>query len=245
MSLPANFQPQHPFDNGEISIRDEALAQKPLSGDVLKQHLADYQGMVAHQDAELGRVFAALRSGGLESNTIVVYVSDHGLALGSHGLLGKQNLYEHSLRVPLLMAGPGVPAGAVDHSLVYSMDLYATLAHLAGISLTGSLDCQPLPSIAATTAIAHRENIFAMYKDVQRSIRDARWKLIRYHVNGADRLQLFDLQEDPDELNDLSVISGHEETIRRLLGLLREWQQRVGDHWMPDLDNAAHSGSVT
>lgn len=245
MSLPANFQPEHPFDNGEISIRDEGLAKKPLSAEVLKQHLADYQGMIAHQDAQLGRVFAALRSAGLESNTIIVYVSDHGLALGSHGLLGKQNLYEHSLRVPLLMAGPGIPVGAVDHSLVYSMDLYATLAHLAGISLAGSLDCQPLPSIAAPVTAPRRESIFAMYKDCQRSVRDARWKLIRYHVNGADRLQLFDLQEDPDELNDLSAVSGHEETIRRLLGLLCEWQQRVGDHWMPDLDKAPHSGSVT
>jgi arylsulfatase A-like enzyme len=241
MPLPANFEPEHPFDNGELAIRDETLAAKPLSGAALQTHLADYYGMIAHQDAQLGRVFDALRTAGLESSTIVVYVSDHGLALGSHGLLGKQNLYEHSLRVPLIMAGPGVEAGAINHSLVYSMDLYASLAGLAGLAPTGPVDSRPLVSLNGSTPAQPRENIFAMYKDCQRMVRDGRWKLIRYHVKGRDRLQLFDLENDPDELTDLSSAPRHAKTIRRLLGLLVDWQDRVGDRWMPRLDSGPYS----
>jgi arylsulfatase A-like enzyme len=124
------------------------------------------------------------------------------------------------------------------------MDLYATLAGLAGIEVPGALDSRPLFPFIGPTPTPARENIFAMYKDCQRSIRDRRWKLIRYHVQGSDRLQLFDLEKDPNELNDLSAVSGNEETIQRLLDLLREWQHRVGDRWMPDLDSRLHSRSV-
>jgi arylsulfatase A-like enzyme len=232
LPLPANFLPEHPFDNGEMIIRDETLAAKPLAPAVARQHLADYYGMIAHQDAQLARVFAALRQAGLEANTIVVYVSDHGLALGSHGLLGKQNLYEPSIRVPLLLSGPGVPAGCVSQNLAYSFDLYATLAGLAGIATPAGLDSRPLLAAGGQPCATGRDEHFALYKDCQRMASDGRWKLIRYRVGTTERLQLFDLERDSDERNDLSGESAHQETIGRLLASLSKWQRNVGDRWM-------------
>jgi len=231
LPLPPGFLPEHPFDNGEMQIRDETLAPKPLTPPVIRRQLADYYGMIAHQDAQLGRVFAALRRAGLESSTIVVYVSDHGLALGSHGLLGKQNLYEHSVRVPLLLSGPGVPAGRVDHGLAYSLDLFATLAQLAGLAVPSGLDSRAL--LANGAGAPGRAQVFALYKDCQRMVNDGRWKLIRYHVQGRETLQLFDLKNDPREEHNRIREPAQRENTARLSRLLAAWQQSIGDRWMP------------
>ena len=233
LPLPPSFLPDHPFDNGEIDIRDETLAPKPLTPEVIRQHLADYYGMISHQDEQLGRVLAALERTSFAANTVVVYVSDHGLALGSHGLLGKQNLYEPSVRVPLLLSGPGVPRGAVCERLVYSLDLYATLAGLAEITVPEATESRPLLATAGDDGAPGRETIFSMYKDCQRMVRDDRWKLIRYRVNGVERLQLFDLQNDPGEMRDLAADPAHADIVSRLLDRLGGWQKRVEDRWMP------------
>ncbi|QYM78621.1 sulfatase-like hydrolase/transferase [Horticoccus luteus] len=230
--LPANFLPDHPFDNGEIAIRDERLADHPLQPDVLRAHLAAYYGMISHHDAQLSRVFTALREAGLESNTLVVYVSDHGLSLGSHGLLGKQNLYEESVRVPLLLAGPGVTAGRTETAPVYSLDLFSTLPALAGLPAAPAHDSRPLP-LTASTPDGRRHFVFALYKDCQRMVSDGRWKLIRYYVHGQERRQLFDLDNDPAELTDLSTVAAHQPVIHRLLARLNAWQSSIGDRWLP------------
>ena len=229
--LPSNFQPAHAFDNGELEIRDELLAPRPLSGKVVREHLADYYGMISHHDACLGRVFDALRDTGQAANTLVVYVSDHGLALGSHGLLGKQNLYEHSVRVPLIIAGPGVPAGERRAELAYAFDLFATLCDLAKVPVPEGIDSQSLVPVLAGTGQG-RETLCAAYMDCQRMATDGRWKLIRYLVAGQERLQLFDLSSDPDERQDLASDPASRPIINRLLGTLRDWQETVRDQWM-------------
>ena len=234
IELPPNFLPAHPFDNGELEIRDEKLAPKPLVPATLRQHLADYYGMISHQDEQLKRVLTALRASGAEENTIIVYVSDHGLALGRHGLLGKQNLYEHSVRVPMLLSGPGIAAGVICREMVYSLDLYATLAGLAGHS-GRSRPRQPESARCRWRAAPQRgrDLVFALYKDCQRMACDGRWKLIRYRVKGRERLQLFDLAQDPDELNDLSAEPRRQAELERLRSQLAEWQRTIGDRWMP------------
>ena len=105
--LPANFLSQHPFNNGEMIVRDEQLAPWPRSPEVVRQHLADYYASIAFLDQQIGRILDALKSSGHLDSTIIVFSSDHGLALGSHGLFGKQNLYDHSMHAPLIFAGPG------------------------------------------------------------------------------------------------------------------------------------------
>lgn len=233
LPLPCDFRPDHPFDNGEMDIRDEILARKPLTPGVTRRHLAAYYGMISHQDAQIGKVLKALKDSGAESNTIVVYVSDHGLAIGSHGLLGKQNLYEPSVRVPLILSGPGIPAGEVNHNLVYSLDLYATLARLAGVDTPGDGISRSLLTEDGRSFAAGRDHIFSMYKDCQRMVSDGCWKLIRYHVNGAERQQLFDLDHDPHELDDRASDPAVRQILGRLAHLLDDWQTKTGDRWMP------------
>ncbi len=132
--LPPNFQPQHAFNNGALTIRDEALAPWPRTPEVVRQHLADYYASIGFLDSQVGRILDALRASGQYERTMIVFTSDHGLAIGSHGLFGKQNLYDHSMRSPLVIAGPGVPKGRRSDAMCYLLDIFPTLGELAGVS---------------------------------------------------------------------------------------------------------------
>lgn len=232
--LPANFLPEHPFDNGELEVRDERLAPRPREPAVVREELARYYAMISHHDACLGRVFEVLRETGAADDTIVVYLSDHGLALGSHGLLGKQSLYEHSLRVPLLLRGPGVSAGRRCAEQVYSFDLYATLLELAGLPAPAGLDSRSLAPALRGGAGPDRTEQFALYMQHQRMATDGRWKLIVYRVGGRERIQLFDLVADADERHDLAGRPEHAATVARLRARLTRWQEEAGDRWWPE-----------
>lgn len=240
--LPANFRPEHGFDNGELHIRDEQLAPSPRDADTVREHLAGYYGMISHHDAWLGRLLATLRETGADENTIVVYTSDHGLALGSHGLLGKQNLYEHSIRVPLIMKGPGLPRGRPCASLAYSFDLYATLCDLAGIAPPDDLDSRSLLPALLPPMRSIREELGSLYMDCQRALTTGRWKLIKYRVGGRERVQLFDLATDPDEIEDRSAHAEFAPLVADLTRRLHAWQRQIGDPWMPP--PAEHSPHV-
>jgi arylsulfatase A-like enzyme len=111
IALPPNYMPEHPFDNGDLETRDEKLAPWPRTSEEIRRHIAEYYAMITHLDAQIGRVLKALQETGYAEDTIIVLAGDNGLAIGRHGLMGKQNLYDHSIHVPLIMAGPGVPKG--------------------------------------------------------------------------------------------------------------------------------------
>jgi len=108
LPLPKNFKTEHPFDHGNLRGRDEVLFAFPRSPDELKAELAAYYAVISHMDAQIGRILTALADRGLADNTLLIFTADHGLALGSHGLTGKQNMYEHTINVPLIMRGPGI-----------------------------------------------------------------------------------------------------------------------------------------
>ncbi len=225
--LPTNYLPQHPFFNGWMTGRDEQLAAWPRSPDVIRSQLAEYYGLISHMDFEIGRLLAALEKTGEADNTIVVFAADHGLALGSHGLLGKQNLYEHSTRAPLLFVGKDIPEGESSNALVYLMDIFPTLAELAGVDSPGPVDGRSLVPIMRGRETEVRDSVYTAFGDVIRAVRDPRWKLIRYpHIN---RTQLFDLESDPQEMNDLSADAGQAGRIESLMALLSQWQQQLDD----------------
>jgi arylsulfatase A-like enzyme len=122
--VPRNFLPEHPFDNGFArNIRDENLAAYPRTKQTIQEQLCEYYGLITHLDEQVGRVLAALEESGQARNTLVVYTADHGLALGSHGLLGKQSVYEHSMKSPLIVAGPGVPRHKATDAFTSLLDL--------------------------------------------------------------------------------------------------------------------------
>ena len=233
LPLPANFQPDHKFDNGELAIRDELILHRPLDERQVREELAGYYGMISHHDAQLGRVLTSLEAAGQGRNTIVVYLSDHGLGLGSHGLLGKQNLYEPSVRVPLILAGPGIPHGLRHDGLVYAFDLYATLCDLARLPVPPGLDSVSLLPAWPSAKLPSRASVCAAYRDCQRMVTDGQWKLIVYQVNGSQRIQLFDLVEDPGEQHDRSADVSQAARLAALHARLRAWQIASGDRWMP------------
>lgn len=225
--LPPNFLSQHPFDNGFLVVRDEALAPWPRPRDVVRQQLAEYYGLIEHLDAQVGRVLDRIAARDDAARTLIVYVADHGLALGSHGLLGKQSLYEHSMRAPLVVAGPGFPAGQNSVALTYLSDLYATLLTAAGVGHESdprfSRDLAPLARGVGEV----RDSLYTSLGKTQRAVTDGRWKWIRYPK--VDHEQLFDLASDPHELIDLASRPEHAERCERLRALLQDWQRAAGD----------------
>jgi arylsulfatase A-like enzyme len=224
--LPKNFMPRHPFDNGELDVRDEKLAAIPRSPDEMRRHLADYYATITCLDHHIGRILETLAATGRAGNTIVVFTSDQGLAVGGrHGLMGKQNLYEH-FKSPLIVAGPGIPHGRSD-ALVYLFDLFPTLCDLAGTTTPPAADGISLLPIIQGEKPRVRELLFAAYRDCQRMVRDERWKLIWYPK--IDRYQLFDLARDPWELEDLSGRSEQRARVDELKKLLVKEQASFGD----------------
>lgn len=228
LPLPANFMPQHPFDNGALTVRDEQLGAWPRTEAEVRDHLAEYYGMMTHLDEQIGRILAALERTGKAENTFIVYAGDHGLAIGSHGLLGKQNIYEHSMKTPLIVKGPGVPRGGTSNALTYLLDLFPTLLGLAKQSAPiGEIDGRDLAPVWKGAAPRVRETLFLSYGDSMRSVRDERYKFIRYPRVDVD--QLFDLANDPDELKNLAGAADQKTRTARMMALLQQWQTRLGD----------------
>ncbi|HEX2556093.1 MAG TPA: sulfatase-like hydrolase/transferase [Microvirga sp.] len=249
IELPPNLMPVHPFDNGEMTVRDEMLEAFPRTPDAIRRHIADYYGMIAHLDDAIGSILTTLEETGLAQETVVVYTADHGLALGQHGLLGKQNLYEHSLRIPLILRGPGVSAGRRVPHLVWHGDTNATLLEMAGLAADRGREGISLLALARGEGTPRR-TFCAAYRFGQRMARTERYKFIRYYPQdeaslkptiagtptpGSATEQLFDLASDPWEMNNLAFHPDWQEVRRALVAELAEWQRRVGD---PLLDAA-------
>ena len=225
--LPKNFKPQHPFDNGHMVGRDESLAPWPRTEDVIRDQLAEYYGLVTHLDEHIGRVTKALRKSRHADNTIIIYAADHGLALGSHGLLGKQSIYEHSMGCPLVFAGPGIPKGGSTKAFSYLLDIFPTVCGLTGLQDPPGIEGKDLRPIWEGRADGVRDSVFLSFSKIQRSVRDERWKLIRYPQ--INHTQLFDLKNDPDELNNLADEPSQAGQVKQMLQKLKQWQQKVGD----------------
>jgi len=226
--LPANFLPQLPFDNGMMKGgRDENLAAWPRTEAVMRDQLAEYYGAITHLDGQIGRILEALKQTGQADNTIIIYAADNGLALGSHGLLGKQSVFEHSMRVPLIFVGPGIPQGKSTQAFSYLLDVFPTLCDAIGIQPPADLEGHSLRPLWEGKKDRVRASVFLPYIAIQRAVRDERWKLICYPK--ISYMQLFDLQTDPDEKTNLIDRPEYAPHVQRLLTLMKQWQTKVGD----------------
>jgi len=226
--LPPNFLPQHPFDNGEMVIRDEQLMKWPRPEADVKTMLAEYYRYISFLDLQIGRVLDAVDASPYAANTIIVFAADSGVARGSHGLIGKQNLYEHSMRVPLIVAGPGIAADQRSDAMCYLFDVMPTLGKLCGVATPQGSNGREFSSVLKDPAQPGRPFLMFGYKTIQKALSDGRWKLIRYpHV---DRTQLFDLQSDPFETKDLSADPAQAERIKAMLEKLAAEMKADGDN---------------
>jgi len=220
VTLPPNFAAQHPFDHGNLRGRDELLLPFPRTAADVLDELAVYYAVIAHLDQQVGRILEALEEHGLADNTLVIFAADHGLAIGSHGLRGKQNMYEHTINVPLLMRGPGIPQGEQRMAQCYLRDLFPTVCELAGIE-TPKLDGRSLVPVLRGAQSEIHPFIVGYFANSQRMIRSGDWKLIHYPL--ASREQLFDLHADPHELHDLIGNPSHTAKAEQLRVDLDKW----------------------
>ncbi|MFM7743075.1 MAG: sulfatase-like hydrolase/transferase [Verrucomicrobiota bacterium] len=226
--LPPNFLPQHPFDNGEMVIRDEQLLPWPRKQADIQAMLAEYYRYISFLDVQVGRVLDAVDASPYAANTIIVYAADSGVARGSHGLIGKQNLYEHSMRVPLIVAGPGIAADKRSEAMCYLFDVLPTLGKLCGVATPPGSNGREFTAVLKDPSRPGRPFLMFGYKSIQKALSDGRWKLIRYpHVA---RTQLFDLQDDPYETKDLSALPEHAERIQAMLAKLATEMKADGDN---------------
>lgn len=242
LPLPKNFLPIHPFDNGELTVRDEQLLPWPRTpADVRRTH-REYYATVTALDGHIGRLLQALKALGQLDNTVVLFSADQGIAIGSHGLLGKQNLYDHSMKSPLVVAGPGVPHGQSD-ALVYLFDVYPTVCDLVGAKPPTGIDGKSFRPVIEGKARAVRTELLLAYLGKQRAVRNERWKLIRYP--GVNVTQLFDLQTDPDETKNLAGDPAQSERVADLLNRMGALQKHYGDDLLLTAKSPRPSAPVT
>lgn len=208
-----NWLPEHPFDIGVRNIRDELLAPYPRTEASIRKRLAGYYAMMAHADEQIGRIHEALRRRADADNTLIVHTGDHGIGLGAHGLMGKQNMYQDSLRIPLILAGPDIPAGVEEQRLCYGMDVHRTLLDAVGIETDTAQDSRSLMDDP-------RKELHFGYCDTQRAWTDGVWKVIEYRIANQQRHQLFHLEKDPLEMKDLSNDPACQDQLKHALNRL-------------------------
>lgn len=226
--LPKNFRGQHGLNLGKMTmtVRDENLLGWPRDEQLLRDQLVEYRALVSHLDAQVGRVLETLANAGLEEDTLIVFTADHGLALGSHGLLGKQSLYEHSMRSPCVISGPGIPVGESRNQLAYLFDLTATCLQSAGVDAGADVHGQSLWPVLRGKGTGRDELLF-LYAKTQRALRVGDHKLMR--LPKIDRTLLFNVKTDPDELHDLSNLPEMKQLHDKLCERMRSLQEECDD----------------
>lgn len=238
IEIPPNFLPRHPFDQGDYYIRDEVLAPFPRTKDAVRLHRSEYYALISYLDYQIGGILDALEQSGKAANTYIILTADHGLAVGEHGLMGKQNMYDHSLRVPLLIAGPGVPKGKRIDDLVYQHSLYATTCELAGAKVPSTVE---FPSVAGLLLQGRgggaQDAVFSYYRQFQRAVRTREHKLIVYPQ--VRMIQLFDLQKDPWEMRNVAAEPAYATVKNDLIKRLRSFQAELDDPLSHTFDSAS------
>ncbi len=229
--LPDNYLPAHPFPHGHPGLRDEVNVQgvkKRRDEPTIRNEIGRQYACVENIDIQIGRVLDKLESMGELDNTYVVYTSDHGMALGRHGLQGKQNLYEHTWRVPLIVKGPGIEAGSRAPGNVYLLDILGTLCDLAKIPAPETFEGISFAPVLEGQRETVRDVLYGVYcggtKPGLRCVRRGDWKLIKYDTLDGEvhETQLFDLSQNPSEL----LAEHHDEAVIALTGNRPEKHQR-------------------
>jgi len=229
VSTPENFLPQHTFDNGDLWVRDELLEFFPRREYSIRRHIADYYSMISHIDARFGDVMKKLKDKGLYENTIIIFAGDNGLALGQHGLMGKQSVYEHSIRVPLIVKPAGEFVPRMTDAYAYLCDIFPTLCDLCDLEVPESVNAKSFADVVNGATDMAREDLLLIYRNFQRAYKNDRFKLIEYFVGDQRNTQLFDLEKDPHEITNLAERPEYKVILEELKKKLHEKQVEFAD----------------
>tara|TARA_R110000751_G_scaffold88819_7_gene175402 strand:- start:6014 stop:7087 length:1074 start_codon:yes stop_codon:yes gene_type:complete len=206
--LQENYLNAHPFFHGHPQLRDEERVSgvwKNRDEQTVRNELGREYACSENIDIQLNKVLAKLEASGELDNTYIIYTSDHGMSIGRHGLMGKQNLYEHTWRVPFIVKGPGLEAGKRVKGNIYLLDVLPTLCELAGIDAPETVEGISFVPVLKGEKEVVRDVMYGVYaggtKPGMRTVKKGDWKLIKYDVmDGAIReTQLFNLAENPNE----------------------------------------------
>ncbi|MEQ8791376.1 MAG: sulfatase-like hydrolase/transferase [Pirellulaceae bacterium] len=227
ISLPQPFQEEYPLNIGANRIRDEQLAPFPRTEYAVKVNRQEYYAIITHMDAQIGRILDKLEETGQADNTYIFFTADHGLACGHHGLMGKQNMHDHSVRVPFMVVGPKVPADKRIDTPIYLQDVMPTTLQLAGVEQPEHVEFHSLLPILGGESEGAYDSVYGAYVDVQRMVTVGDDKLIVYPKIG--KVLLYDLGDDPLETNNLADTPAGKKKVAKLLSELKSWQAKVGD----------------
>jgi arylsulfatase A-like enzyme len=228
IKLPENFMPEYPqreMIGAGKGLRDEKLAPFPRDDHAIKVNRQEYYAIITHMDAQVGRILDALEKSGKADNTYIIFTSDHGLACGHHGLMGKQNMYDHSLRVPFIVTGPGVKAGLKIDAPIHLQDAMATALDLAGAKRE-DVEFQSLRPLLAGEK-GGLDAVYAAYMDLQRAVIHDGWKLILYPK--AKVAKLYHLTEDPQEMKDHAADPAMAGRTKALFRKFQDLQKQYND----------------
>jgi arylsulfatase A-like enzyme len=233
IDVPVNFLPEYPFKDAigcSAKLRDERLAPFPRTRYAVKVHRREYYALITHMDAQIGRILDALKRlekhSGKAGNTYIFFTADQGLAVGHHGLFGKQNLFEDSVRVPLVVVGPGVPHGKCD-APVYLQDVMPSTLELAGVARPAHVQFKSLMPLVRGEKTRSYDAIYGGYLDLQRSVKQDGYKLLLYPK--IAKALLFNLKEDPNEMKDLAGDRHYRPIMNKLFATLLALQPPTGD----------------
>lgn len=237
IAVPKSFIPENPYNeimDAGRKLRDERLAPFPRTEYSIKVNKQEYYALTTHLDDQIKEIMKSVEKNGLKENTYIFFTSDHGLAIGEHGLMGKQNMYDHSMRVPLMVIGPNIPKGKKIDADIYLQDIMATVLELAGVQKPEYIEFNSfMDLIKGNKKTSNYASIYGTYKEKsQRMIRKDNFKLILYPK--GNKLLLFDLNNDPNELNDLSSNPEYKQKIKSLFTALISKQKEMGDDLIID-----------
>ena len=239
ITVPANFLPEYPHkqeigcykvENRQgktVMQRDENLAPYPRTEYSIKVNRQEYYAIITHLDNEIGRIIDKLKETGQADNTYIFYSADHGLAVGHHGLVGKQNMFEHSMKAPLIVVGPDVPKDKTNDGLVYIQDIMASALDVAGIEQPDYVEFRSLMPGTKKTDKGNYKSVYGAYKDLQRMVRMDDYKLIVFPK--VPVAYLFNLKDDPQEMNNLIDDPKYKKIKKKLYKELRKLQKEYGD----------------
>ena len=206
--------------------RDENLAPFPRTEYSVKVNRQEYYAIISHLDEQIGRIREKLEKTGMADNTYIFFSADHGLAVGHHGLIGKQSMYEHSMKAPLIVVGPDVPAGKRSDDLCYIQDIMASTLDLAGVDKPQYVEFRSLMPKAKGRKVGY-SSIYGAYMNLQRMVRIDNYKLMVFPE--VPVAYMFDLRKDPDEMVNLADNQKFKRKKEELFKELLRLQKYYGD----------------
>lgn len=234
IELPPNFQEIIDTNYPLMVHRDEHLTAYPRDEREVRRHIAEYFAMITHLDHEIGRLLDALHASGEEENTIIVFTGDNGLAVGQHGWLGKEDIYEHGVRIPLIMAGPGIAENARNDAYVYLYDIFPTLCEKIGIEVPSSVDGRSFAHLLdGKHGDRFRDELYLIFDKFVRGVKDEKYKLIEYRNGDGEEDKwtfLYDIENDPWETKNLADDEKYADKVaqmrEKILRHRDEWQEQ-------------------